>query len=147
MIDIKFRAWHKELAHMYDVTYMSWNNGKLFDIFLENTVVPVSPDSVRIMQYTGLQDKNGKDIYVDDVVCFEYAPNYEQWDEGEKVEEFYGIIHFTYNGAIIMPLRSGCVFLLSSVTDPEIPDERIGNTLKIIGNQWENPDLLLRKST
>jgi hypothetical protein len=84
---IKFRAWNGE----------SMEYGG-FDIHATGKIVNIlSPlsrltESSPLMQFTGMQDSNGKDIYEGDLlecdndderfvveVCWEEAPNYEGW--------------------------------------------------------------------
>ena len=75
---IRFRAWHKTLSVME-------NDVHVLDRFAEI----LSRDGVQynVMQFTGLKDKNGKDIYEGDVL--EFADKWE-WYKGS-----YGIkMHF-----------------------------------------------------
>ncbi len=63
MREIKFRAWIKE-----EKVLTSWEEiqeGYGFDYVFEHQ------EKVELMQYTGLKDKNGKEIYEGDIVlCF-----------------------------------------------------------------------------
>jgi hypothetical protein len=101
---IKFRAWDKNKKEMFDpVGEMDLNNDG-------------------VMQYTGLKDKNGKDIYEGDVLKIEKEPN---------AEVIYG------NGSFVGKEVNGW--------DPMADYFPLcGNikTAEVIGNKFENPELL-----
>lgn len=61
MREIKFRAWHKGYDEMYPIMLYDKNPGDC--LRWKNEGQPVE-----IMQYTGLKDNNGKEIYEGDVV-------------------------------------------------------------------------------
>ena len=138
-MNIKYRAWHKELKQMYDVSkwerrpcddtgnvmlcLMPWNKFT-FDGFLEN----IPSECVELMQWTGLQDSNGKDIYEGDIVE-------SDCDEGTLFEK-------------VARLSSGlymleCIFSGQQHTDLESCVESI----EVAGNIYENPELLDMSTT
>lgn len=87
-------------------------------------------DEIVLEQFTGLLDKNGKEIYEGDIVRFRYADNVEP----------------TYQGTIAFVNRNGvyqCAAFLIAVpngTPYDIP--LAADWIEVIGNIHENPDLI-----
>ncbi len=124
---IKFRAWHKELGRMMSISDMWFNVDSLGEIGLNDAVmndyITVSPDEIELMQSTGLKDKNGKEVFIGDIIkCTRGCPH-----EVYLVKEYGG----TYIGGMpaiyLKGIREGYAW-----TEHE----------EILGNIYENPELL-----
>lgn len=127
MIELKFRAWKHNTKKMEEVFELHfWNDGSVEPISV-NGMCGVDRKMWTLMQFTGLKDKNGKEIYENDVVGTVY------WDKTKtNVSEpgwTIGTVLFR-NGAFRIH-----AYLLCEVAE----------FCEIIGNIYENPDLLEAK--
>lgn len=121
---IKFRAWDKELQTMLDVSLIDFKKRVLVGEhwkFGETNFM--SFDDIKLMQSTGLKDKNGKEVFIGDIIkCTRGCPH-----EVYLVKEYGG----TYIGGMpaiyLKGIREGYAW-----TEHE----------EIIGNIYENPELL-----
>jgi uncharacterized phage protein (TIGR01671 family) len=144
MREIKFRAWDKHKKQMLPSFYFSEMCFKgIWDLFplLEN----FNPDY--IMQYTGLKDKTGKELYEGDVV--------QQGFVGEKIwtqdkAKTHTIIS-TPKGAVFYSapywnVRTDVVGIVDGETKVLYLSEYDGlhdfDNVEVIGNIYENPELL-----
>ena len=113
MREIKFRAWEKSLKEMIPVNDITFH--------LENNVINSKGawrllDELELMQYTGLKDKNGVEIYEGDVVV-----------QGKLT----GPVEWSVSGFRVRQRQN---------------EQPLGNygqpNVEIIGNIYENSDLL-----
>ena len=124
MREIKFRAWDKEITKMLHNVETGFSMGSCFgDVLYE-----VDKGKMILMQYTGLKDKNGKEIYEGDI-C-------------RAAKSFICSISFDlYDGIIIiwayMNARSK---LIGEMTEPMWKNHEV--SIEVIGNIYENPELL-----
>ena len=118
----KFRAWDKLNNEMYVVEQINFNRGEFESIGYGITSLR-GADEVKLMQSTGLKDKNGKEVFVGDIVKCTRGCSNEVYLEKEYGGTFIGGMPAVY----LKGLLSGYAW-----TESE----------EIIGNIYENPELL-----
>ena len=147
MRDIKFRVWDKEYEKMtyfndedyeyklpfvfrLDQVLKKDSNYDDYEDFEYNDVT----DSVEVMQYTGLKDKNGKEIYEGDIIEFSYDMFVGNFDT------------FVAKGKVVF--KEGAFYVEIFENERTTKDEAYLlysinlDTIEVIGNIHDNPELL-----
>jgi uncharacterized phage protein (TIGR01671 family) len=135
MREIKFRAFHKQEQKMYPVwgtllngVYLASPGDLVNQRYFDNTLTCVDIAEVELMQYTGLTDKQGKEIY-----------------EGDIVKCYNGVVDVHFNSVIewqVEHIQDDCSdvplqvagFIIGSLAEVEV-----------VGNIYEHQDLLPKK--
>jgi uncharacterized phage protein (TIGR01671 family) len=131
MRDIKFRAWDKKHNRFLGDDFLIGDDGKIFFVQFGNEIYLAVQEQYIIEQFTGLSDKNGKEIYEGDIlkVYFHYDGDYFTKEQLCAVvfeeAEFYG-----------KPFKNKGIqnSFYEALNQKEI--------IEIIGNIHENPELL-----
>ena len=118
------QCFEKTLEDKYWIVYP--NPKYMPDWNLPYQMVRTDVDKDTIGQYTGLKDKNRKEIYEGDIVSF----NLKSDSEGQPNITGYIEYQTTFSGYRIMSLKG--IFAL----DYNIKD------IEVIGNIYDNPELL-----
>ena len=114
--EIKFRAWHDSTKEMYKDVHTKSSFYELFDNSL-----------YELMQYTGLKDKNGREIYEGDILDNHYRVEWNQLHCGWALYNHKGYCH---------ELLADEYYLIGETLPPwQISAE-------VIGNIYENSELL-----
>lgn len=128
MREIKFKAWLKYGKEIVDVEEIDFMNEVInyIDNDYENNeqeIIGAYFENIKLMQYTGLKDKNNKEIYEGDIVT----------------------LHNSKYKIIFNSKEAGFV-LRDDKFEMNIPFTNNNNKrMEVIGNIYENPELLGEK--
>lgn len=118
MRTIKFRAWHPDEGNMYYFNcFKEITDWQADDFYRADNTDDACVD---FMQFTGLHDKNGKEIYEGDIVKSFFVDTDEA---GNEIYKYY-IIEVKYDEVL-------CSYKIDKFMN-----------LEVIGNIYENKELL-----
>ena len=128
--ELKFRVWDKESKLMMPVEELIWDKGAIYLIWAlraedgeDGIGYDMAPDEAQIMQFTGLHDSQGREIYEGDVVRISW-----ETDDGEHPSTV-GLVDFA-DGSFYVKTRTGGYYYWT------------GYEVEVLGNVHQNPELL-----
>jgi len=137
--EIKFRAWDKEKKIMFqwdELSVDSYGASTSNDYSKDDNADYVLNQNAILMQFTGLLDKNGREIYQNDIAMVKEREDGSaqigvvEWDTSEA--RFF--IHVkTYRVNMWYGFESLCIEEDGMFTDKY--------DIRVIGNIYENPEL------
>ena len=144
MREFRFRSWNKlvnEMRDNVDLYVMTKELCRLELNPIKPTVlfIPINQPHIELMQYTGLNDKNGIEIYEGDIVkqCFEFQ-NSDGYFDGYQLGE-----------VVVIASKGACMknpLMYSTDNGDVIKTKQYKNIVsyrsEVIGNIYENPTLI-----
>lgn len=124
MREIKFKAYFKVDKRIYDVWTINFSREEI-ELFDKKMQVDfeASFDDVELMQYTGLKDKNGVEIYEGDIIKAKFIKG--------SSEATGWVEYFDKDASFICHLKGGDYALLVALSE-----------LEVIGNIYNNKEFL-----
>lgn len=128
---IKFRVWDNDYSKMSEPFFLYETSTIISISFSESGghSLEISKEK-NIMQFTGLCDKNGKEIYEGDIIV-DWNVFDQMKKDGYADHECYNVISF-YDG----------IFCFGRF---DIPIAECNNMCEVVGNIYQNPELLTNK--
>lgn len=137
MRPIKFRAWDKRRRRMVSVELINFKSRIIQEVTPYAVNIKLYFDQVKLMQSTGVLDKNGVEIYEGDIVKFSarshYHPEVYAWEYETKG---VGIIRYEMGGYVLGGREE--THILESLFGILMNYEEIET--EVIGNIYENEE-------
>lgn len=130
---IRFRAWSAKAKEMVDHWHVINDPDEWFEALLSGD----ANEGDVLMQYTGLEDKNGIPIYEGDILKNNNKYNYPIGYKGEKVQSLPCAVEWIKDGWWkVFSLSHGRKQATRGLDDLDLAN------LEVIGSVFENPELL-----
>ena len=120
----EFRAWTEEGKAMYYDVY-PFKDGTLLLSYDEIAFDEVPASDFILMQSTWLKDKSGKEIFEGDIVRFTLTDGF----------------NYVTNEDGVVTYKLGAFYVVNDLTEYLISDINT-NEVEVVGNKYENPELL-----
>lgn len=124
----KFRAWDKISKKMFPVGIIDYTIHSIYIKQPNGFYSERDFDRVELMQFTGLKDKNGKEIYEGDIVRF-----YDYYNEYTK-----SVVFIESSAGFGVEWSKNFSMSFDGVSEYY----ELINYFEVIGNIYENPELL-----
>jgi uncharacterized phage protein (TIGR01671 family) len=127
MRTIKFRAWDKEeKSWVADGLAMDlYYSAKVGCFMFDNDSYDLARKDIEFVQFTGLYDRNGKEIYEGDVV--QIAQDLIGWFPQDTDKPIIKVVEY---------------FMCTFLPLPQVHGVAGSGAIQIIGNIYENPELI-----
>ncbi|HDJ2830057.1 TPA: YopX family protein [Staphylococcus aureus] len=121
---LKFKAWDKDKKVMSIIDEIDFNSG-----YILISTGYKSFNEVKLLQYTGLKDKNNTEIYDGDIAEFKYPHD-------KRFKEIGVITHSAEKACFVIKM------IRYTIQEFELYRGVVNSYLKVIGNKFDNPELL-----
>lgn len=127
MRDIRFRCWDNVNECMRPVYMLHFTDDEPMNIQTSMQEWINGKDAI-LMQFTGLKDKNGKEIYEGDVMHYKPYVNNSNYEANMEVKFNDGAFYLSQGVGKTYEI---CAAAINSCA-----------VMEVIGNVWEHPELL-----